>query len=194
MEKFDFAVLILAAGSSQRLGTPKQLLEYQGKTLLELAAHQALELTSNVYAVLGHQHKQCESALKGIVTTLINPHYQEGIGSSIAYGVSRVAQYGHLLIMLCDQPLIPSHHYRSLIHESQANPSLIVASQYDSKPGVPALFPLKYYPLLQALTDNNGAKPLLISNPGPLVPIDDSYVLDIDTIQDWQNFLQKKSF
>ena len=192
--QLDLAVLILAAGSSSRLGSPKQLLEYAGKTLLEHAAADAMKLTPDVYVVLGHARQQCEMALEDVgVTTLLNPYYEDGMGRSIAYAVSQIPRHEHLLIMLCDQPLIPQAHYRKLIDNAKENPTLMIASEYNAKPGVPALFPSKYYQSLQMLEGDKGAKPLLMSNTCILVPIDASYTLDIDTKEDWEHFNKLKT-
>lgn len=191
MESSDPAVLILAAGRSSRLGTPKQLLTYRGNTLLGHAASHALKFSSEVHVVLGHAHEACESAIAEMPVTIgVNPRYHEGIGNSIAYGISQIKSK-FLLIMLCDQPLIPTKHYLQLIGESKANPHSIIASEYDSKPGVPALFPFEYFPSLQKLSGDKGAKPLLISNPCIHVPIHDSCMSDIDTWEDWHHFLQQ---
>lgn len=185
MPKSKTAVLILAAGSSSRLGMPKQLLKFRGKTLLEHAADHALSLSSDVFVVLGHAHDACKAALADLpVTILYNPVFTEGIGTTIAFGVRKLQAYEHMFILLSDQPLIPREHYRALAETMAQNPRVITASFYQGKPGVPAVFPRETFPQLLQLHGDRGAKALLASPSSIFVPVDDGYMVDIDTKAD----------
>ena len=65
MEKLNnLAILILAAGSSSRLGKPKQLLKYKNESLLKIAVKKALKISSNIFVVLGHEKEKCEHEIK----------------------------------------------------------------------------------------------------------------------------------
>lgn len=184
--KNKFHILLLAAGTSSRLGQPKQLLELNEHTLLWHAATKALELTSNVTVVLGHKSKQCLDALKGLyVNAVVNENYKEGLGSSIAYGVSTLDDCNSLLIMLCDQPLIPRIHYTSLIERSMQFPELIIASHYGKKSGVPTIFPKQYLPALRELKGDKGAKVLLETATCQYIPLSENDSRDVDTQEDW---------
>lgn len=182
-----FDILIMAAGTSSRLGEPKQLLELNGRSLLWHAATQALKLSPFVTVVLGHQSNQCREALKGLsVKTVVNENYKEGLGNSIAYGVSSLNTSSPVMIMLCDQPLIPQSHYVSLLQASINNPDIIIASHYDKKSGVPAVFPTHYLPILKELKGDKGAKILLETNIYQYIPLAKEYSRDIDTQEDWE--------
>src|SRR4051812_38202550 len=108
-------IIILAAGSSSRLGTPKQNLMYQGKTLLQRAIHTALTSAccESVLVVLG--------ANEGIIRPNIsdqqihityNSDWEEGMASSIRRGVTEMQRLEPLvtsvIIMPCDQPFVDS--------------------------------------------------------------------------------------
>jgi len=180
----------MAAGMSSRLGQPKQLLELNNHTLLWYAAAQALELTPNVTVVLGNKHEQCSESIKDLpVKTVINSRYEEGLGSSIAYGVSTLDACDCVLIMLCDQPLVPRMHYKRLIETSKEFPELIIASHYDKKSGVPAVFPKQYLPALRELKGDKGAKALLETNIYQYIPLSKDDSRDIDTLEDWDNIV-----
>ncbi|HZF71594.1 nucleotidyltransferase family protein [Sulfuricurvum sp.] len=180
-------ILVMAAGTSSRLGQPKQLLELNGHTLLWHAATQALELTPHVTVVLGHQSDQCRDSIKDLpLKTVVNANYKEGLGNSIAYGVSTLDESNCVLIMLCDQPLIPQSHYEALIQTSKENPELIIASHYGKKSGVPAVFPKQYLPSLLKLQGDKGAKVLLETNIYQYIPLTHNYSKDIDTHEDWE--------
>lgn len=191
-------ILLLAAGSSSRLERPKQLLILNENTLLRHAAERALELTPNVTVVLGHESEKCRMALNMLpVTIAVNENYKEGIGNSIAFGVSQIDDHNGLLVMLCDQPLIPQRHYEGLIRAAASHPDLIIASCYNDKPGVPAVFPYKYRNALQQLSGDTGAKKLILTKPSLFIPLTEVEAKDIDTEEAWQEvntlFSQSKS-
>jgi molybdenum cofactor cytidylyltransferase len=180
-----FAVLILAAGASKRLGTPKQLLAFQGKTLLEHAADRAFGVSPNVFVVLGDAYEACKKLLEALpVTPLYNPDFEEGMGRSIAFGTGQLHAFDHVLVMLCDQPMIPAEHYLALRETMLEHPRSIVASFYNGKPGVPAVFPREVFPQLEQLSGDKGAKPLLSSSSSRFVNIESRYAMDIDTKED----------
>ena len=86
------AAVVLAAGSSSRLGTPKQLLRYRGETLLHRTVRLALAAGLDpVHVVLGCDASAIGDALEELrdrVTTVINPDWQTGMGSSLARGIA----------------------------------------------------------------------------------------------------------
>lgn len=185
----------MAAGTSSRLGQPKQLLELNEHTLLWHAAIQALELTSNVTVVLGHKDKQCRESIRDLpVKIVVNSRYEEGLGSSIAYGVSTLEECDCVLIMLCDQPMIPKSHYESLAETAKKLPDLIIASHYEKKSGVPAVFPKHYFPALQELKGDKGAKVLLETNIYQYIPLNKESSRDVDTLEDWEKIVTLFSY
>jgi molybdenum cofactor cytidylyltransferase len=188
-------ILVMAAGTSSRLGQPKQLLELQDHALIWHAITRALEFTPHVTVVLGHQSDQCRDAIKDLsVKTVVNENYKEGLGNSIAYGVSTLDECNSVLIMLCDQPLIPKTHFEALIRTSKTNPELIIASHYDKKSGVPAVFPKQYFPALRELKGDKGAKVLLETNIYQYIPLSINESRDIDTQDDWEKIVKHFSY
>lgn len=159
-KSINLAVLILAAGTSSRLGEPKQLLNLKGKSLINIAIEKALELTSNVTVVLGHKNDEVKKEIENKnINIIINPNYEDGMGNTIAFGVSNIKEE-KVLIMLCDQPLIPIEHYENLIKLSNENKDKIICSQYKNQHAVPTIFPKKYFEELKKLKGNKGAKQL----------------------------------
>ena len=186
----DLAILILAAGSSSRLGHPKQLVMYYDETLLRRSANQALELSPNVFVVLGHEYKACLSALEGLhVNVLYHENYAKGMGSSIAFGISHTTSFEHTLIMLCDQPLIPLEHYRALLNVTCKD--CMVASSYQPKErlAVPAIFSKRYYASLMQLDGDKGAQMLLSDVSCIHVALKQEFTVDIDTQEDIAKYL-----
>lgn len=110
----SIAAIVLAAGASTRLGAgrSKQLLRYQGRTLLRHSVEQALASSCRpVIVVLGAEVERCRRELDGLdVHVAINPEWAEGMGSSIRAGMAAMtaaaADARAVVITLCDQPLV----------------------------------------------------------------------------------------
>jgi len=180
--------IILAAGASSRLGSPKQLLNWQSKPLLEHAiTHARTVFDERVIVVLGANADLIQNRipLNGI-TPVINPNWQEGMAASIRSGIETLPPTATAaLIMLCDQPLITATHLAMLIEAWKIAPIQIVASQYHKTTGVPALFPSEFFGQLLALKGEKGAKSILAQFDERIVKIAmPEAELDIDKPED----------
>lgn len=183
----NLSIIILAAGSSSRLGTPKQLLKLNNKTLLESITTTALQLSSDVTVVLGKYYDECCEMIKHLDVNIVkNENFETGMGSSIATGVSAVASSNSFLILLCDQPLIPLKHYKKMIERYKQEPNQIVASSYALKLAVPAIFPNRYKKELMKLHGDKGAKNIISNNSTVGVVLDKKYAKDIDTKENYE--------
>ncbi|MCB9234629.1 MAG: nucleotidyltransferase family protein [Bacteroidia bacterium] len=157
------AVLLLAAGGSQRMGSPKQLLKYQGNELIRLAVEALLDCEKiNLITVLGAHFEEISPSIQNYPTQILrNPNWQAGLSSSIRLGLDWILQNlpetQQILITLADQPLIKSTHYQQILQKATEFPEKIVAAHYLEQPGVPVLFPQKYFGLLQQLKGDQGA-------------------------------------
>lgn len=176
-------VVILAAGSSKRLGKPKQLLHYKGESLLQLAVKKALLLSDDVFVVLGHEQEACQKELEALnVQCIYNSDYEKGMGTSLSLGIEQAFSFQHTLVMLCDQPFIPLEHFQTMIQLLEHNQ--IIATLVDGKVMVPAVFSKKYYSELLNLNGDKGARELLKNEVCLVVPIESSLYADIDTQED----------
>lgn len=176
------AAIVLAAGASTRLGAgrSKQLLRYQGRTLLRHSVEQALSSSCRpVIVVLGAEVERCQRELDGLdVHVAINPEWAEGMGSSIRVGMAAVtaaaADARAVVITLCDQPLVGAAFIDRLVQRYRAEAAETahavkaaesgeptVAAEYDGRPGVPALFPRSRFAELARLDGAAGARHLL---------------------------------
>lgn len=162
--------ILLAAGASQRLGQPKQLLPWQGSTLIRHGLQQlTAELPIPVVVATGAHHDALVRELQGIDHSLAFcpvDDWHRGQGHTLKVALSFAEQefpsIAHFMIALCDQPWIPSRHYRSLADLSQQEPQAVVATRYpDGKLGVPCIFPRSFLSLLESLGDEEGARSLL---------------------------------
>ena len=182
------AVLILAAGSSSRMGEAKQLLPYKNTTLLGWAIEQAqASHADEVICVLGANAQRIEASIKNYQLKIIyNPNYKKGLSSSIVKGISELQNKDALLIMLADQPNVTTDYLNKLLENHVRYPLKIIASTYGDSIGVPALFPEKYYPELLKFKGDKGAKKFLKKHSSEVVKIAAVNLADIDTPIDYQ--------
>lgn len=186
------AILILAAGSSSRLGLPKQLLQLDHKSFLRRIAERALGIhPAEIAVVLGFESDRMKHELDDLpVRIVLNPDWKEGIASSIRHGVAALPlSIDAALIVLCDQPFIPSSHFSRLI-SACSNDHRITATAYESSPGVPSCFDRALFPELLALTGDTGAKGIIEKRLLEVTSIPCSEAsIDIDTLTDYRNHI-----
>ncbi len=185
----EIGVVLLAAGGSARLGSPKQLLVYRGKTLLRRAAETALATGCRpVVAVLGRDADALRAELTGLdVRPVDNPDWSRGMGTSVRLGVAALG--GHAaaaLLILCDQPLVSAEKLAGLI-AAFCGGAGIAAAAYGGTVGVPVIFARAYFGELLALPDDAGAKPMLRRHRDAVVavPLPEA-AADIDTREQYE--------
>ena len=177
------------------MGGEKQLLVYQGKSLIQRAVETALSAGYPVTVVLGAYKQKILPELIGYpIDYLTNHHWAVGISSSIKAGLSYIndhhAEIDGVLITLADQPRINKQHLTK-IFQSATNSSTIVATRYQGIDGVPAFFPKKFFKLLNQLEGDSGARRIIKQHPNHVKSIDfPAASFDIDTKQDWKDFLE----
>jgi molybdenum cofactor cytidylyltransferase len=162
-------LLLLAAGSSSRLARPKQLLPYQGQTLLRHAAEVAAASPCRpLVLVTGALHDELLPEIDGLSFHVVrNDSWADGMGGSIAAGLaeletaSEAAKVDAVIVILCDQPLLTDEVIGQLIVQFQATGQPVVASAYAGTQGVPALFSREIFGQLLELRGAAGARELL---------------------------------
>jgi molybdenum cofactor cytidylyltransferase len=186
-------LILLAAGNSNRMGSPKQLLLFQGKTLLRRAAEVGIESgCAPVVIVLGHDAARMQLEIENLpISIAVNSDWQKGMGSSIGVGIEHLEKNSSAdaaIITLCDQPRVDVAVLSRLLAAYHEKSGAIVAARYGQSLGVPALFPCRYFPLLRRLPANSGAKKLLLDNADDViaVPMVEAAV-DVDTPGDFHS-------
>ena len=184
----DLFALVLAAGGSRRLGTPKQLLTIDGESLFRRAVRCATATCGErTIAVLGCEWQRVlRSAAGSIGFFAINEEWRSGLASSIRLGVRAVPEgCPAVLVLLADQPLVDEQDLARLVAAWRGAPQHMAASRYDDALGVPAIFPRSYFPGLLDLAGDRGARSLLQRHRNELTIIDCAHAaLDIDTPED----------
>lgn len=193
----NLAAVLLAAGGSTRLGSPKQLLTYRGRSLLRHAAETLLAVPCNpVAVVLGARAATLRRELIGLdVLPVLNPAWGQGMGGSVRAGMlelEKAAAPDAVLLTLCDQPLVGVEALRRMAAAfAQAQGmDAIVAAGYNDTVGVPVLFGRAYLDALRSLPLDAGARPLLRKHAAKVVavPLPEAAV-DIDTREQYARLL-----
>jgi molybdenum cofactor cytidylyltransferase len=193
------SILILAAGKSSRLGSPKQLLEYHGTSLIKRVAQTALDSEiGSVTVVLGANADKIRTELEIPDLILIeNTDWEEGMASSIRAGVNAIADLepdtDGIMILVCDQPHLEGAILKQLLQVQRDTGLPVTASVYQGKTGTPAVFHKNFFPLLMELKGDTGARKLFSehSDQVALVPFEKG-IIDIDTKEDYEKLIHNK--
>lgn len=182
-------VVLLAAGSSTRFGSPKQLAAVGGRPMLLRVLDALLELEGRdaITVVLGANADRLEPLVRHVsVNVVFNPDYAQGMAGSIRAGLAAApAASRGVLIALADQVAVTSDDLRQLVTCWQQQPDRIVAAQYTATTGAPAIFPSELFGELAALQGDRGARALLSLHADRVVAVPmPSAALDVDTPAD----------
>jgi len=166
MDAESIGIIILAAGASTRLGRPKQLLEFGGKTLLERISETAVETELKTVIVLGSDYEKIRASIKHLpVEIVFNKDWEAGMASSIGAGLKKISELepglAAAIILLCDQPFINKESIMRLVQTQKETGKSIVASEYGGSLGVPAMFTRNMFGELVVLRGDKGAKSLI---------------------------------
>jgi molybdenum cofactor cytidylyltransferase len=190
-------ILIMAAGASRRFGGCKLLTQWRGAPLITYALNTAINLSQqpqlqipSINLVAGAYHDQIRDFLQQQYSPnhnlINNPNWSQGLGHSIAHGVSQLPPENSVLIMLADQPLVAAEDIQRIIHLASENPGKIICAEFESTIGVPAFFPAEFKKYLQKLTGDRGAKVVLIEHGSSLIklPLNEAS-FDVDLPEDF---------
>jgi molybdenum cofactor cytidylyltransferase len=188
--------VILAAGSSSRMGSPKQALQYRGQSLLRRAVLAAVGAGCYpVIVVTGANAELSRRELDGLdVREVLNIRWETGMASSVRAGVEGLvaadADADAVVFMLCDQPHVTVEIISRLVAAHRATGSAIVASTYSGSFGVPALFGGALFAELVRLEGRSGAKEVINrhASEAHFLPFQGGEV-DVDTPDDFSRLL-----
>ena len=189
----NIGIILLAAGSSSRLGRPKQLLSYDGQTLLQHTVQVASASNAHpVVVVLGANAEMIRDHIKDLDVVLVdNPDWQEGMASSIRSGINSFTEFARdaegIILMVCDQPHVTSSLLNEIITAHKRTGKPIVASSYEATFGPPVFFHRSLFDELLQLKGDIGARSIVRQHTDEVevTPFPEG-VFDIDTEADFK--------
>jgi len=197
-----FAAVVLAAGESRRMGEPKQLLEWAGRTFIEqIAATLSQSPLDEIVVVLGHRADEVRAVLErgGFLAagrapslkTVYNEGYREGMLTSLQCGIAALnPQTRAVYIVLVDHPQMKAATLARLRQAMEQSGKGIVVPSHDMRRGHPLLIDLRRYRAeIMALDGAPGLQKVLRAHPDDILHVvfDDPDVLaDLDTPDDYR--------
>lgn len=186
------AATILAAGSSERMGRPKQLLLIDGQPMVRHVTETVCASgLAQVIVVLGAHAETVEMALAGLPVEIVrNPAWREGLSTSLHTGIDALRPgIGAALVVLADQPALTPSLLQQLVERYHATQAPIIAPFYRGQRGNPVLFDRSLFPELLAVHGDRGARKVIerYAEQMERVPCEDPAVVqDVDTLQDYE--------
>ncbi len=185
--------LILAAGSSARLGRPKQLLDLGGKPVLEHVVAAALaSALDEVVVVLGHRAEEIRSAVPEDerVRVVENPEHERGQSTSLAAGLRSLGPESEAaVVLLGDQPGTAPAAVAAVVAAYRDGLGPVVQASYGGRPAHPTLLARRVWAEVVAETaGDEGARSVLAARPEwrALVEVGGAPPDDIDTETDYE--------
>ena len=186
------AAVVLAAGSSSRMGKPKQTLQLEDGPMLEMVL-QTLRQTKvgRVVVVLGAHSSVVRGWVKfGKEKVVVNPRFKEGMSGSIRLGLAEAEEADAAMIVLGDQPFVSPGTIDRIIDAYVSSRSPVVVPVYHGRRGNPVLFDRSLFPQIRRIRGDVGAKSVVSGNEDKLLQVDvndEGILVDIDTPSDYSN-------
>jgi molybdenum cofactor cytidylyltransferase len=188
--------ILLAAGESRRMGSPKALLHFQGQSFIERICTAFLTAGVDEFiVVLGARADDLRQALPShpALRTVMNTRYFQGQLSSLMTGIGALSPESEAAVVnLVDHPLVTAETIQALIASFRATPVPIIIASYQGRRGHPVLFSSRVYGEILAAPLDQGAKVVVRKDPSRVceLPLDDPGILaDIDTPEDYARYV-----
>jgi len=191
------AGLILAAGESSRMGTPKATLTYRGRTFLELIVGTLREGgLDRMVVVLGHQAEDIQRQVEiEPAQVVINPDYRSGQTSSLQVGLRALMADDLEAVLLClvDHPAVSGETVRRIVAAFRQCGAPVVVPTYHGRRGHPVLIGGQVFDELLALACNAGADSV-VRRYRPQTRIveveDEGVVIDVDDPESYRRLMR----
>jgi len=190
-ERARVAAVILAAGSSTRMGRNKLLLELGGETLIRRAVRAAGGAgVDEVVVVLGHEEARLRAELAGLpCTPVVNADHAKGAGTSVRTGVRQVAaDTDAIVVVLADMPFVTAEMIATLVQRYREARPPLVASHYGDVQAPPTLYDRALFEELLQIPGERCAKQVVRRHQDEAVVVawPESALRDIDLPADYE--------
>jgi molybdenum cofactor cytidylyltransferase len=189
MPEAKVAAMVLAAGSSTRMGRNKLLLDVGGESLVRRAVRAAVEGgVDEVIVVLGHEEEKVRAELRGLPCLAVsNPDHAEGAGTSVRTGVRHASGVDALVVVLADMPFVTPEMIATLVSRYRAHRPPLVVSHYGAVQAPPTLYDRALFDELLAIPGERCAKQVVRRHEGEAEVVDwpEDALRDIDVPADY---------
>jgi len=188
--------IVLAAGESRRMGSPKMMLPFNRTTVIGQVIENVLAAGKiDTLVITGAERDEIMKAINRYpVQHSYNENYSSGMLSSVQCGFAFLPDDCHAaLIMPGDQPMISTREITKVIEAWKASGKGIVMPAYDGKRGHPLVVDMKYRAEVLSLPEEEGLRALAARHPDDVLEAetdDPSVLRDIDTREDYLNELK----
>jgi len=189
------SAIVLAAGESNRMGKPKQIMPLGESTILEQTIDNILSsIVDETIVVLGYKAEEVRKAIANRpVRVAVNPDYRQGMSSSIIAGLKLIDRRAQaVMVALGDQPFVDSQTINILIGAFVADDKGITVPVYRGKRGHPVIFDIRYKDELLALKGDIGGRAIIARHSEDVLEVSvncEGVCIDIDTVENytWEN-------
>ncbi|MFK9090753.1 NTP transferase domain-containing protein [Bacillus salipaludis] len=185
---------MLAAGFSTRMGKPKLLLPYKGKSLLRHVIDECLKShVEGIIVVVNPNIKNLVNearSIEGVSKIILNDQSDDGMSTSVKLGLHSLPETAQSVIFLLgDQPLMSSSEINTIIEDHHRNPNFsIIQAKYQGVKGHPVLFKKDMFPHLLEISGDEGGKSVIKKFEQHVYysEMNRSEIPDVDTPYDYQ--------
>lgn len=190
----SFAVLILAAGFSRRMGQFKPLLTIDGETITDHLISTFVSNEVEAYLAVGYRGQELKTGIKSSNITFVeNPDYAHGMFTSVQVGARALKPgYEAFFVMPVDIPLVKSSSITSLINAYKEHPGKIIYPIFHAKRGHPPLIPTSLAPVIAEWGRDGNLRDVLSAHEKLTIEVDvddENILLDINTADDYRRLL-----
>jgi molybdenum cofactor cytidylyltransferase len=191
------SAIVLAAGASERFGSPKQLVDIAGVPMITHVLRQVLASSvDETVVVLGCSAEQIAPHIPSGCRVVVNTDWQKGLSSSLQAGLRTMDPKAEAaLFVLADQPRLTREGIEHILQAYYGTTRSIVVPMSEGRRGTPALFDRKLFPALCTLRGDVGGREVMAQMPDEILTVDipsPEMFLDVDTRHDYERFLRQQ--
>jgi len=191
-ERPRVAAVVLAAGSSTRMGQNKLVLEIDGESLVRRAVRAALGGgVDEVVVVLGHEARRVEDEVSDLAcATVVNPDHARGVGTSLRLGIRQARpETRAVVVVLADMPFVTASMIGTVVERYRTTAAPLVVSRYGDVPAPPTLYDRVLFEELLSIPDERSGKRVLRAHKHEAVVVDwpVDALQDIDVAEDYDH-------
>lgn len=189
-ERARVAAVLLAAGSSTRMGRNKLLLELGGQTVVRRAVQAAIDSgVDRVVVVLGHEAELVRAQIAGLpCEVIVNPDHERGVGTSLHAGIRAAADADAVVVLLADMPFVTGEMIRGVVERHRSTGARLVLSHYGGVQAPPTLYARELFEEVLAEPDERCGKRIARrhAEEAAVAPWPEAALRDIDVAEDYE--------